>query len=54
MKEYKKLSVRMKVLLEKAEGLGGWWNAWIEKEQNDRTFGEIGKHPRQEKIQHNN
>lgn len=44
MEEYKKLSAGMKVLLEKAEKLGWWWSVWIEKEQNDRTYVEMGKH----------
>lgn len=44
MEEYKKLSAGMKVLLEKAEELGWWWSVWIEKEQNDRTYVEMGKH----------
>lgn len=43
MKEYMKLSAGMKVLLEKAEELGWWWSAWIEKERNDRTYVEMGK-----------
>lgn len=44
MEEYKGLSVEMKKLLEKAESLGWWWQAYIEESQNNRTYVEIGKH----------
>lgn len=44
MKEYNELSADMKVLLKKSEELGWWWNAWIEKGQNNRTYLEMGKH----------
>lgn len=43
MEEYKGLSAGMKILLEKAEELDWWWNAWIEESQNSRTYVEIGQ-----------
>lgn len=44
MEEYKDLSVGIKTLLEKAKELGWWWEAGIEKSQNNRTYVEIGQH----------
>lgn len=44
MEEYKGLSAGMKKLLEKAEALDWWWEAYIEESQNNRTYVEIGQH----------
>ncbi len=43
MKEYKGLSAGMKILLGKAEELGWWWKAWIEENQDNRMYVEIGR-----------
>lgn len=44
MEQYKGLSAGMKILLGKAEELDWWWKAWIEENQNNRTYVEIGQY----------
>ncbi len=43
MEKYKSIQLGMKSLMEKAEELGWWWTAWIEENQSNRTYVEIGK-----------